>query len=444
MRFLVIIIAALSIITPAFADENARPAGLPQPLADTDFLSTSKERVELGRLLFYDPVLSGNRNISCGTCHHHDHGTGDGLSLPVGEGGVGLATKRTVGEGVHRIRRRVPRNAPPLFNLGAKDVRVLFHDGRLFHDDEQPSGFRSPGGEYLPKGLTSIVAAQAMFPVTSETEMAGDLEENPVAVARDKAADGGFKEVWRALEEQVRKEKAYRPLFAKAYGDERIDMVRIANALGDFIIHEWRAIDTPFDAYLRGNQDALTQDQKRGMALFYGEAGCSVCHSGSLLADQDFHAIAMSPLGGRSTRPFDPIIRDRGRINFSDRNEDAWKFRTPMLRNVSATGPYGHSGAYRSLEAVVRHHLNPVESLRNYDRSQAILPEHGDHNDFTALDNPQTVNAIAAANELGSQKLSDPQITDLVAFLKSLTDEQSLKGRLGRPDQVPSGLTVEK
>lgn len=428
----------------SFAADRAEQSALPQPLEDADFQPGIPARAALGQLLFYDPLLSGNRNISCGTCHHHDHGTGDSLSLPVGEGGVGLATKRTVGTGEHRIRRRVPRNAPPLFNLGAKEVRQLFHDGRLFFDEEQPSGFRSPGGEYLPKGLTSIAAAQAMFPVTAETEMAGDLEENAVAVARDKKADGGFKEVWRALEEQVRSEPAYRSLFEKAYGDEHIDMVRIANALGDFIITEWRASNSPFDAYLRGDQSALTAKQKNGMKLFYGEAGCHVCHSGSLMTDHKFHAIAMPPLGGRATRAFDPIIRDRGRINFTNRNEDAWKFRTPSLRNVAATGPYGHSGAYATLEAVVRHHLNPVESLRNYDRSQAILPEHGDHNDFAALDNPHVVDSIAAANELAPQNLNDSEITDLVAFLESLTDEQSLKGRLGRPDEVPSGLPVER
>ncbi len=441
MRIMLAIVALLWV--GVSAAENARTLALPQPLIESDFVPFSPARAELGRLLFYDPILSGNRNISCATCHHHDHGTGDGLSLPVGEGGVGLSQKRTVGEGAQRIRRRVPRNAPPLFNLGAKEIRQLFHDGRLFFDANEPSGFRSPAGEYMPNGLKTITAAQAMFPVTAETEMAGDLEENAVAVARDKIADGGFREVWAALEAQVRTVEAYRPLFQAAYGDETIDMVRIANALGDFINSEWRADDSPFDRHLRGDEQALNPQQKDGMTLFYGKAGCATCHSGTLMTDHDFHAIAMPPLGGRATRSFDPIIRDRGRINFTDRIEDAWKFRTPSLRNVADTAPYGHSGAYPILDTVIRHHLDPVESLRNYDRRLAVLPEYGDHNDFAALDNERVVDAIAAANELKPAALNDNEIKALAAFLESLSDPAALEGRLGKPDFVPSGLPLD-
>ncbi len=440
-----IILATVALLwVGAASAEDARTLPLPQPLMEADFVPFSPARAELGRLLFYDPILSGNRNISCATCHHHDHGTGDGLSLPVGEGGVGLAGKRTAGEGLHRIRRRVPRNAPPLFNLGAQEVRQLFHDGRLFFDANEPSGFRSPAGETMPEGLETITAAQAMFPVTAETEMAGDLEENAVAVARDRIADGGFREVWAALEEQVQTAPFISPArSAASYGDDAINMVRIANALGDFINSEWRADASPFDRYLRGDEAALSAEQKEGMNLFYGKAGCATCHSGALMTDHDFHAIAMPPLGGRATRSFDPVIRDRGRINFTDRIEDAWKFRTPSLRNVADTAPYGHSGAYPTLDAVIRHHLDPVASLRNYDRNLATLPEHGDHNDFAALDNERVVDAIAVANELQPIDLNNTEINELVAFLESLTDPGALRGRLGQPDAVPSRLPLD-
>ncbi|MEL6751196.1 MAG: cytochrome-c peroxidase, partial [Pseudomonadota bacterium] len=95
-------------------------------------------------------------------------------------------------------------------------------------------------------------------------------------------------------------------------------------------------------------------------------------------------------------------------------------------------------------EGVVRHHLDPIASLRSYDRTQAKLPKHGDHNDFAALDDERTVTAIAAANELKPVALDDNEVADLLAFLRSLTDDSSLKGRLGRPDAVPSGLPVDK
>ena len=78
----------------------------------------------MGSLLFYDKILSGNQNISCGTCHHHDFGGSDGLSLGVGEGGEGLGPKRNAGIGLNRIKKRVPRNAPGLWNLGAKEIKL--------------------------------------------------------------------------------------------------------------------------------------------------------------------------------------------------------------------------------------------------------------------------------------------------------------------------------
>ncbi|MEO0387951.1 MAG: cytochrome-c peroxidase, partial [Pseudomonadota bacterium] len=91
-----------------------------------DFRPIDAPAAAVGRLLFYDKILSGNRNISCATCHHHDLATGDGLSLGIGAGGTGIGPERRAGPQIHR---RVPRNAPPLWNLGARAVTVLFHDG---------------------------------------------------------------------------------------------------------------------------------------------------------------------------------------------------------------------------------------------------------------------------------------------------------------------------
>jgi cytochrome c peroxidase len=90
--------------------------GIPEPTYD--FGAPSPEKVELGRVLMSDKILSGNRNISCVTCHHSMAATGDGLSLPVGEGGRGLGVTRNVGDGSDMIHERVPRNAPPIRNLG--------------------------------------------------------------------------------------------------------------------------------------------------------------------------------------------------------------------------------------------------------------------------------------------------------------------------------------
>ena len=100
-------------------------------LDESDFLPFDENQAKLGQLLFYDPILSGNRNISCGTCHHHDLHTTDGLSLSLGQGGIGIGDDRVVPENNQTIRKRMPRNSQALFNLGAKEIHQLFNDENM-------------------------------------------------------------------------------------------------------------------------------------------------------------------------------------------------------------------------------------------------------------------------------------------------------------------------
>ena len=123
---------------------------------------------------------------------------------------------------------------------------------------------------------------------------------------------------------------------------------------------------------------------------------------------------------------------------------DAFAFRTPSLRNVTLTAPYGHSGAYATLEGVIRQHLDPVGSLMSYGRSQAILPELAGASDWRVLDDPAEMQAIADANVLEPMSLDEAQIADLIAFLEALTEPGSQDGRLGVPETVPSGLPVAR
>ena len=187
-------------------------ADLPHPLTDADFLPVDLAQAKIGQLLFYDKVLSGNQNIACGTCHHHDLAGGDGLSLGIGEGGTGLGTKRVAESSQDRIRKRIPRNAPALWNLGARDISVLFHDGRLESSTLYGNGFNSPAEERLPKGLTSILAAQALFPLTARFEMAGDPEENEVSGAVNDRIDNA----WPIIAKRVRTIPAYGDMFVAA------------------------------------------------------------------------------------------------------------------------------------------------------------------------------------------------------------------------------------
>ncbi len=421
---------------------------LPSPVSDKDFYITIDDnpaKVELGKFLFYDKILSGNKNISCATCHHSLTDTGDGLSLPVGEGGRGLGVTRNTGKRRHAIVERVPRNAPPIFNLGAKEFTAQFYDGRVEFDPSYPSSCSSPAGYDLPEGLDGMLASQAMFPVTSGTEMAGQYGENRVATA---AANDNLPRVWELLAKRLRRNAEYIELFKSAYPSEihskgDINFVHAANAIAAYEAVAFRADNSPFDQYLRGDRRALSKAAKKGMRLFYGKAQCGTCHSGKFQTDQSFHATAMPQIGpGKGHGPSGH--EDFGREDVTGDAEDRFKFRTPSLRNIALTAPYGHDGAYDTLEAMVRHQLNSVAAIKSYDKEQVSLPsrEDLDQIDFQVQNNSTLVDNIAAANELESIKLSEKQFQNLMAFLHALTDPNSLDLRKTVPKKVPSQLRL--
>ena len=410
-----------------------------------DFNPADPDQAAIGQLLFYDKILSGNRNISCGTCHHHDLAGGDGLSLGIGEGGEGIGPDRTPGTGEHAIAKRVPRNAPALWNLGHKDIRVLFWDGRLEVSDLYGNGFDSPAEEWLPEGLPDILAAQALFPLTAQFEMAGNPGENEVTGAVHDRID----QAWPIIAKRVRTIPEYGEMFVAAFDDvddpEDVTIVHIATALSAFMTLEWQSYDSPYDKWLTEGTP-LPQDAERGRELFFGRAGCSGCHSGPLLSDQSFHAIGLPAFGPGRTRLFDPMPRDVGRMAETDRVEDAYRFRTPMLRNVALTAPYGHNGAYPTLEAMVRHHLDPQGTAAAWSPELAALPKVPwlEAVDFAIREDSREMARQAAAVEIAPVAFTDRDVADLVAFLHALTGKTAEGPRpFGRPDRVPSGLPVD-
>ena len=434
-----------SAIRSGDADRPGRSIGwLPPASTDADFRSASAEQVELGKALFFDKILGGNRNISCATCHHALTDTGDGLSLPLGEGAQGLGVARQPGDTVTGVHERVPRNAPHVFNLGAYEFTTMFHDGRVTEDPNHPSGFQSPAGLDLPAGLDSALAVQAMFPVTSGTEMAGQPGENSVADAAGMGNLAGAGGVWEQLAERLQGNATYVAMFQAAYADVLvagdITFVHVANAIAAFEGTAWRADNSPFDRYLRGDSRALSSSAKRGMTLFYGKAGCSSCHVGTFQTDHQFHAVAMPQIGAGTGDGVDGHD-DFGRERVTADADDRYKFRTPTLRNIALTAPYGHAGAYDSLEAAVLHQLDPVYELDDYDTSQAALPPRADLDalDFIAHNDPARRGSIADACELQPVDLSDKDVQHLIDFMHALTDPGSIDLRNDVPMTVPSG-----
>ncbi|WP_386681082.1 cytochrome-c peroxidase [Loktanella sp. R86503] len=422
---------------------TAAPDNLPAPLTDDDFRPVDPAEAALGHLLFYDPILSGARDVACATCHHPRFGTADGLSLGLGDGGIGLGTDR-VADQDNLPEERIPRNAPALFNLGIKDLRVLFHDGRIAVDDTRPGGIRTPLEQDMTAGFASLLSAQTMFPVLSPDEMAGHYTESDVARAVRQGILTGPGGAWDIIARRVADIPAYAQMFQDVYphvqGPDDIGFTDISNAIAVFMEDEWRSDNAPFDAVLRG-QGTLPPLAAAGMDLFYGRGGCSGCHSGPLLTDQDYHAMGAPQIGPGKKARFETLARDEGRAEVTGLPEDMFAFRTPSLRNVALTGPYGHAGSHADLAAFVTDHADPVAALARYDAGQAVLPAL-DVEDDSIMSDPAEVAAIAAAVTAPPVALSPDDVTALVAFLDSLTDPDAVKGRLGVPDAVPSGLAV--
>jgi cytochrome c peroxidase len=415
------------------------PKAYAQTILPEDYIAIDMDQARIGQLLFYDKILSGNQNISCGTCHHHDHAGTDGLSLGIGEGGTGVGPLRTAGVGADRIRKRIPRNAPALWNLGHRSIDVLFHDGRLSVSDIYGNGFNSPAQEWLPEGLDHILAAQALFPLTAQFEMAGNPRENEIAGAIHDRIDTA----WPILAKRVRTIPAYGEMFVAAFDHistpEEVTIVEIGNALGAFIAAEWQSADSPYDAWLMGA--ALPVTAERGRVLFFQTLRCASCHTGPLFTDQQFHALGLPAFGPGRTRPWDPMPRDVGRMGKSDRLEDAYRFRTPSLRNVALTGPYGHNGAYPTLGSMIRHHAGQAY----WTPEMAQLPDVPwlAAADFAIREDALEIARQAGQRDLQPFAISDQELADLTAFLHALTGETALTRPLGRPHTVPSGLPVD-
>ena len=409
------------------------------PISLDDFVDADPAQGRIGQLLFYDKILSGNRNISCGTCHHHEQAGGDGLSLGIGEGGIGVGPDRTAQD----IRKRVPRNAPSLWNIGHSSINVLFWDGRLEVSDQFDNGFDSPAEEWLPEGLDNIVAAQSLFPLTAQFEMAGNPGENAIAGATHDRIDAA----WPIIEARVRTEPEYVSLFIEAFEtvSEKTDItiVEIGNAMGAFITTEWRSFDSPYDKWLTGTP--LHNNAERGRKLFFGTAGCASCHSGPLFSDQDFHALGLPAFGPGRTRTFDKMPRDVGRMGETDLLSDAYKFRTPSLRNVALTAPYGHNGAYPTLGDMIHHHSDPASARARWTPNMAALPYAPwmAGVDFAIQQDRREMARQNAVLDIDPISLSSMQIADIESFLHALTGNTALERPLGRPATVPSGLSVD-
>lgn len=403
------------------------------PLAESDFRKHSAEKVQLGKLLFYDRILSGNMTVSCASCHVVWRGTSDGTSLMNDIGLKGLFARIDQ----PRTENLLPRNTPPLFNRGHNSFTKLFWDGRVEPQAGMPSGFKTPAGADLPEGLESVAAAQAIFPLTSPEEMLGRATDNGLA-ARFSAP----KDIWAALMLRIKNNPQYMQMLRAAYpgvADAQFGIQHVGNALAAFQDQSFRADASAFDRFLKGDDAIMTRTALQGAQIFYGRGQCSTCHTGALQSDQQFHAIDVPQFGigkGHGTS----LREDYGRGGITNQAADRYKFRTPSLRNVYLTGPWGHDGAFTSLTEYVRHYGSPAQSLAAWNPGQIILRvNQWPQGFFTPFSDQAIRQNILNANEFPGVQLSEQDIAWVVEFMGTLTDRTFLS-RDVVPETVPSGM----
>lgn len=417
----------------------------------SDYAPVDAKKAVLGQAFFFDKELSGNRNISCSTCHSPLSATSDGLSINLGEGAHGFSVGRNPGTYPPLATdplERGQRNAPSLFDRGAREFGSMMHDGRI-ELDNSPDGFLTPAGDELPPGFNNLLEVISIFAFTEIQEMLGQPNENEISAAA--AAQGSlFTPVWTKLVERIKAQPNYHPMILAAYPELKGDIngfniVHVGRAIAHFQNSSFRtSLNTPFDRYLNGDEGAISKEAARGFKLFTGKAQCASCHNGPFLTDQKFHAIGVPQIGpGFGGVGFDGR-EDFGREGVTKDINDRYKFRTPPLRNVALTGPWGHDGAFNMLEDIVKHHLDAKKSLNNYDISQCVLPSRLDLDelDFIATNNPNTRYEIEQRIEIPKIRLQENEFKDLMAFMFALTDPEHLDLRHTVPKSVPSGLSL--
>ncbi|MFD2937601.1 cytochrome c peroxidase [Spirosoma flavum] len=258
-----------------------------------NFQRSTPDRVELGKLLFYDPILSGQPGRSCASCHQPARAFTDGepASVAIGLGGQHIA-----------------RNAPTLLNAALQAVQ--FADSRVVFLEDQASDV-----------------------IQNEAEMHGSL---PQAV--------------KALKQHTQ----YQALFTRAY-PQGVTEATLKNAVASFI-RSLTSLDSRIDRHLRGQNVTLTAEEKHGFNLFMGKAKCATCHFFPLFngtVPPAYQETESEVIGIPATAAGRQVDADVGKFILTNREPHRFAFKTPTVRHVSRTAPYMHNGIYQTLDEVV-------------------------------------------------------------------------------------------
>ena len=266
----------------------------------------TQEGVELGRRLFYDPILSADSTISCSTCHLPELAFTDGLRNSVGING-----------------QETNRNSMSLVNVG-------FYYSGLFWD-----------------GRVQTLEEQSLHPIEDPIEHGNDLD---VLIAK------------------LRKHEDYAPRFRKAFGI--VDRSQISRNLIGKAIAQWERIivsgNSRYDQYIRG-EISLSDEEDLGNSMFFDfddglkDAECNHCHNVPLFTANTYHNNGLDSVGNDYT-----LFKDIG-LGINGIANDTGRFRTPTLRNIALTAPYMHDSRFMTLDDVMNHYNSGIKPARNKD-----------------------------------------------------------------------------
>jgi cytochrome c peroxidase len=277
---------------------------------------TTPAKIELGRLLFYDPILSGQKDVSCASCHHPEYGYAESQEISIGVNGIGLGEMRTF-----KHPNSIPfarRNAHSILNTAFNGI-----DTEGNYDPATAPMFWDLRIESLEK--------QSLEPIKNLEEMRGHTYEAEVTVD--------------SVVNRLRAIVRYEQLFNEAFSETNaISASNISKALAAFE-RSLIANNSRFDKYMRGEEKALSSLEKEGFTAFI-KSGCAKCHNGPMFSDFKLHVLG---------------VADNEKLKESDTGaNDSYAFRTPTLRNLRYTDPYMHSGKLKTVKQVLEFYEDMV------------------------------------------------------------------------------------
>jgi cytochrome c peroxidase len=270
---------------------------------------SSAAKIKLGKLLFYDPILSGNKDVACATCHHPESGYAEFLDLSIGVNGHGLGSRRRFNQ--PNTIPFVKRNSQSILNTAFNGIQV----SNKYSPNEAPMFW-----DLRVKGLEE----QALEPIKSFEEMRGPNFDQ--------------QEILTEIVTRLRSIAEYQDLFRQAFDTENpINTTNLAKAIAAF---ERTLItnNSRFDQYMRGDREALSLSEQEGFEIFK-QVGCPNCHNGAMFSDFEPHVLG-TPVNDKLPE-FDRGI------------DSTFAFRTPTLRNLRFTAPYMHNGSLPTLKRVL-------------------------------------------------------------------------------------------